>query len=73
MPTMPLAQQIMALLIVLPPVFVVSLLLVFFGTLLTRNQGPVLAPVKPARNRVAVAAKDRDLADRVRSRHPEHI
>jgi len=73
MPTMPLAQQIMALLIVLPPVFAVSLLLVFFDPLLTRNQGPVLAPVKPARNRVAVAAKDRDLADRVPSRHPEHI
>ena len=73
MPTMPLAQQIMALFIVLPPVFIVSLLLVFFGPLLTRNKEPVLAPVKPARNRVAVAAKDRDLAHGMRSRHPEHI
>ena len=73
MPAMPLAQQIMALLIVLPPVFVVSLLLVFFGPLLTRNRGPVLAPVKPARNRVTVAAKDRDLADRMGRRYPKHI
>ena len=73
MPTMPLAQQILALLIVLPPVFVVSFLLVFLAPLLDKSRSPRLVPVKPARNRVAVAAKDRDLADRMRSRHPEHI
>jgi len=73
MPTMSVAQQTMALLIVLPPVFLAALFLAFFGPLLMRAKGPKLAPVKPARNRVAVAAKDRDLADRMRSRHPEHI
>lgn len=72
MPTMSLATQIQALWIVLPPVFAVSFLLVFLAPLLYGKRA-ALAPVKPARNRVAVAAKDRDLADGVRGRYPEHI
>ncbi len=72
MPTMSLATQIQALWIVLPPVFVASFLLVFLAPLLHSKQA-ALAPVKPARDRVAVAAKDRDLAHGMRSGHPEHI
>src|SRR5215469_4523424 len=65
MPTMPLAKQILALWILLPPVFVVSLLLAFVAPLLYRAPS---APVKPSRYRIPVTAKDRDLTDGVRSR-----
>ena len=71
MPTMSLAKQILSLWILLPPVFAVSLLLAFVAPWL--NRAPVSAPVKPAGYRVAVTAKDRHLADSVRSRHPEHV
>jgi len=71
MPTMSIAKQILALWILLPPVFAVSLLLAFAAPFLRR--APVSAPVKPARNRVAVTAEDRHLTDSVRSRHAEHV
>ena len=73
MPTMPLAKQILALWIMLPPVFTVSLLLAIFAPFLVRTKTALSAAVKPTGYRVAMAAEDRDLADGMRSRHPEHV
>ena len=61
MPTMPLAKQILALWIMLPPVFIGCFLLAIFAPFLVRQE-PASAAVKPARDAVAKAAKDRDLA-----------
>ena len=73
MPTMPLAKQILALWILLPPVFAVSLLLAVFAPLLVRAKTAALASVKPSGYRVAVTAKDRNLTDGVQGRHAEHV
>jgi len=72
MPTMSVAKQILALWILLPPVFAVSLLLAVFAPFLVRAK-TASAAVKPSGYRVAVAAKDRDLADGMGCGHAEHV
>ena len=73
MPTMSLAKQILALWILLPPVFAVSLLLAICAPLFLRDKVPGSAAVKPTGNRIPVAAKNSDLAYGMGGRHPEHV
>lgn len=73
MPTMPLAKQILALWIMLPPVFIGCFLLAIFAPFLVRADATASAAVKPSRDGIAKSAKDRDLAHGMGSGHAKNV